>query len=98
MNAIFKYRMMITDTQKVLMPKGAKILTVQIQHGVPCLWALVNQPAPDVEREFRVIGTGHPIPDAEALEYIGTIQVHEGGLVFHVFESLRKGNSNGNLE
>jgi hypothetical protein len=36
----------------------------------------------------QTIDAGHPVPDANRLDYIGTFQLHEGALVFHVFEKL----------
>lgn len=70
------------------MPADAQILTVQVQHGVPCLWALVT---PDNEPSTRVIeifGTGHPVNENMSIErvYIGTFQLRDGALVFHAFE------------
>ncbi|MBQ8969210.1 MAG: hypothetical protein IJ064_05720 [Bacteroidaceae bacterium] len=69
------------------MPKGAKILTVQIQSGQPCIWAAVNPSSFENEtRRFRIAGTGHPVEDAIIENYIGTFQMCDGKLVFHVFE------------
>lgn len=84
---IWKYPLAVTDTQSVSMPKGAKILTVQIQRGEACLWALVEPDNPTETRIIEIFGTGHPIPDGAAKrEHIGTFQLPELGLVFHVFE------------
>jgi len=44
---------------------------------------------PEMEREnrvFEVIGTGHPINPCIRRDFIGTVQIPEMGLVFHVFE------------
>lgn len=68
------------------MPVGAKILTVQVQNGIPCMWAMVDPDASTEEVTIRVHGTGHPICDSAKLEYIGTFQIYGGGLVFHVFK------------
>ena len=72
------------------MPKGAEILTAQIQDDNLCLWALVN---PKVRTEIRVIeifGTGNPISSYARInrKYISTFQIQEGNLVFHVFEDM----------
>lgn len=86
MKKIFKYPIQITDEQVVMMPAGAKILTVQNQKEIPCIWAIVD-PAASLEKvKIRVHGTGHDIKDSERLEYIGTFQILCGGLVFHVFK------------
>lgn len=86
MTKVFKFPLEISDEQKVLMPVGAKVLTVQVQNGVPCLWAECNPDAECVYRTFLIRGTGHPIDDNIEKEYIGTIQLYGGSLVLHVFE------------
>ncbi|MBU2634917.1 hypothetical protein KJ841_00375 [Patescibacteria group bacterium] len=72
------------------LPEGAKILTVQEQHGEPQIWALVNPGSPTETRNFRLAGTGHPIKgDKELLNYVGTFQLAGGSFIGHLFE-LRK--------
>lgn len=85
---IYKYPIKVTDWQFVDMPKGAKILTVQMQHETPCIWAMVDpQVNPYVARKIHIYGTGHEIPDTLNLDYIGTFQMHDGYLVLHAFEA-----------
>ena len=84
MKTIWKYELETTDKQTVKMPYGAKILTVQIQNETPCLWCLVVPNYILEEREIQIIGTGHDINDLGG-EYIGTYQLREGNLVFHVY-------------
>ena len=85
-NTIFKYTLDVKGTQAIEMPTGAKILTVQTQHGHVQLWALVNKLEPMREtRNIAVYGTGNPTPE-NCGEYIATFQLHDGDLVFHVFE------------
>lgn len=88
MKTVFKYPLPLTnDVQTVNMPVDFKILTLQMQHGVPTIWALVddNDP-PVVSRRFRTIGTGHQFRDsAEFPVYVGTFQVEGGMFIFHVF-------------
>jgi hypothetical protein len=77
------------DEQEIAMPVSAKILTMQMQHGSPMLWALVDPSAPISYRRVRIAGTGHLIKQDRAWEYVATFQMHGGDLVFHVFaESL----------
>jgi hypothetical protein len=87
MHVIWKYPLEATDVQMVKMPKGAKILCVQTQGQTPCLWALIpDTKATLEERHFSIYGTGHlheKIPGT----YIGTFQLMNGQLVFHVFET-----------
>lgn len=80
---VYKYELPLEDMVRIEMPVGAEVLTVQTQHGVPQIWALVRPGRTEVRR-FRVAGTGHNI--SVAGPYVGTFQLHGGGLVFHVFD------------
>lgn len=81
---IWKYPLHIEDLNVIRIPGKGKVLCVQMQRGEPCIWVAVDPGAALIERKFRVIGTGHPIRDVGAGNYIDTFQV--GSLVFHVFE------------
>lgn len=88
MKRIFKFPLQVSDLQKISMPKDSSLLTVQVQKGTPCLWALVDTDKETEERFIRIIGTGHPVPE-NILRYIGTFQVLEGSFIGHVFEVER---------
>ena len=85
---IWKYQLKLTDGQNISMPKGAEILTVQVQDGSPCLWALVDPKAETEARFIEIFGTGSPILSDMGVsrEYISTFQMREGSFVFHAFE------------
>lgn len=87
---IYKYPLEVTDRQAIEMPKGAKILSVQVQSRVPCLWALVDANTNESEKVIiRTVGTGHAVYDGgRKLEYIGTYQLMNGSAVFHVFNEI----------
>jgi len=85
MKTIYKYPVSLTDEFILDLPKDAKILTVQMQHGKPQLWVLVDPENYTVERKFRLAGTGHSVPTG-AIWYINTFQLDNGSLVFHLFE------------
>ena len=85
---IFKYQLETTDVQRIEMPQGAKILTIQMQNRVPCLCALVEPNATVTKRTFEIFGTGHNVPDNVLREYVGTYQLKNSQLVFHCFEML----------
>ncbi|MBU2060058.1 MAG: hypothetical protein KKB38_20300 [Gammaproteobacteria bacterium] len=89
MRTIWKYQIPIQDYFELELPKDAEILTVQMQYGIPCLWALVDPTAQQEFRLFRLSGTGHPVETLN-LDYIGTVQQAEGQLIWHVFEILRE--------
>lgn len=94
MKTVWKYLLEITDRQEILMPYNAEILTIQEQHNILCLWAVLNT-APDPifgeEKEKRIIeiiGTGNLIPELAIHEtkrkYINTCIMEP--FVWHVFE------------
>lgn len=85
MQAIWKFSLQATDAQTISMPKGAQVLTVQSQRGIPALWAIVDPDAEEGDRTFLTYGTGQPITVSPG-EYAGTYQLQGGALVFHVFE------------
>lgn len=86
MKTVYKYQIELTDQPKVQLPKGAEILCVQPQHGALMLWARVNTEQPLEDRYVRIAGTGHPLEGAPG-RYINTFFIHQGSLVFHVFEA-----------
>ena len=72
------------------MPIGAKVLTVQVQHGIPVLWAEVDTKAEKEERCFEIFGTGNEMPEDMGVErrYICTIQMPGSWVVLHFYERL----------
>ncbi len=83
MNVIYKYRLEWSPVQMVKLPLK-RVLTIQIQDGTPCLWAMVDTDAPDVPVTVYMAGTGtHDVYDYERLKYINTTQF--GAFVLHWF-------------
>lgn len=59
-------------------------LTVQLQNGRPCLWAVVDDSLPSRSIEVHCVSTGIPFPsNMDNANYISTVQVGAG--VFHYF-------------
>lgn len=83
---IWKFPVLVTDAQVVIMPRGAQFLTLQVQNEEPCLWAMVDPELPKEKRYLLTIGTGSNFPPVID-KYVGTYQLDGGALVFHVFES-----------
>lgn len=85
---IWKFPLAVTDVQRIKMPKGAEVLTVQRQGELACLWAIVDDAADTVMRVFEIHGTGNPMWQDMGVErkYIATFQVPP--YVWHVFERL----------
>ena len=81
---IFKYGLAVRDDVRIALPRGARILCVQVQDVRPCLWALVDPEAPTCERLFCWRGTGQEMGVALEGTYVGTVQLAR--LVFHLFD------------
>lgn len=72
----------ITPRSRIQMPKGAEILSIQLQDGAIKVWAMVNPDAELISRWFHVVGTGHEIDFAwKNYKFIGTVQ--QGRYVWH---------------
>lgn len=85
MITIWKQPLQITDEQFIEVPKGAELLSVQVQNGEPQIWFKCDAEAPKVYVRILVYGTGNPISPCEGEKYLSTFQVMGGQLVFHVF-------------
>lgn len=88
MRSIYKFSVPIKDDFTLELPKGAKPLAVQVQHGKPMLWVMVDPDEPTETRSFRLAGTGHPLADGVDYRHVGTFQMEWGALVFHLLEVL----------
>ena len=84
MRRVFKHPLQVTDVQYVGTRAGWKPLSVQVQNGVVCLWAEVDDRAPEARYRVFVHGTGHEVHPA-ATTFVGTFQLPSLGLVFHVY-------------
>lgn len=89
MKTIWKFEVPVLDRVAVGMPKGARILSAQTQHGTLCIWAeCESNNSPEI-RTFRIVGTGHTLDfDLDKSKYIATFQLYDGELVFHIYEIL----------
>lgn len=85
MKIIYKYSLEITDEQIIRMPKDSKILCVQNQNGVPCIWALIDLDKKESSITILLKGTGRPFEDVTDKDYIGTTQDMYGALIWHWF-------------
>ena len=83
---IYKYKLTLMDEITIHMPLGAKILHVECQQDIPCIWALVSPENRIVPHHFVMHGTGHKVsPDVG--EHVGSFLMHQGQLVFHLFRA-----------
>lgn len=74
-------------TTVIHMPGGSKFIHLAEQHGVITLWFEVYDTFPLVDRKFQIFGTGTG-PIGSHLECRGTVLMHDGSLVLHVYEVI----------
>jgi hypothetical protein len=82
MKTIYKYP--LTAVTRVELPEGSKLLTVQLQQGIPTLWALIDTTRPPTTRTIVLAPTGHTL-DENFNDYLATVQMPDG-FVWHAFE------------
>jgi hypothetical protein len=84
---VYKYPLPLPmgDWASVAMPSDAYPLCVQMQRGAPFIWARITVGCPLANHRFRIAGTGHDLGDYTG-RHIGSFQMADGDLVFHVFE------------
>lgn len=85
MQKVFKYEIHDLAMREIELPKGAQMLSVQMQGGKPCLWALVDPNAPKEKRPILIIGTGHTLTEP-VYRHVSTFQMLGGNLIWHFFE------------
>lgn len=94
-DTVFKYPVPIRDSFSLAMPLGSEILAFQTQREQPCIWVLIDMKAELVLFNFRLAGTRHLIEHSgDQLKYIGTCQLHQGLLTWHLFLEERKTDEN----
>jgi hypothetical protein len=84
---VWKYLIPLGDVKELDLPEGAEPLSVERQADGYYLWVLLDPTKPLVRRRFRLVGTGHELPDSfQKAHFIGTIFPFGGQAVFHLFE------------
>lgn len=105
--AIWKFPLNIySRPSKIKMPKGADILTIQLQNNQPVIWAIVDiqnninglecylngiEYSVEEEREFENVLTGYNMDKLpEGKERIYINTLQANNLVYHFFEIKNK--------
>jgi hypothetical protein len=88
MKRIYKYPLDILGKQSISVHEGSKILTVQAQWDIPCLWIEVDDTKPVKDIEIVTFGTGHSVIEDKPIQYIGSYQLGGGNFVGHVYEVI----------
>ncbi len=103
MKTIFKYHLAVRHgMQSILLPEGAKVISVVEQRNVVCVYAYVESSEETlVERQFFTAYTGMELPkdilSRIATRFIGTVCLMMGELVVHVFEVGRNFDERGSV-
>lgn len=88
MKRIYKYPLMVIDDQFIDLPVCAQLLSVMNQNDTIVLYAMVEDTEMNIEQiKIRIFGTGNLIIEhsEHRLRFVGTVPLHDGKLVFHVF-------------
>ena len=87
MQSVYKYKLTMAGNFELRMPVGAKLLTVQVQCGHPCVWAMVDTTGKMATRKFALRGTGHQCePEVVGAAFVGTFQLNDGEFIGHLFD------------
>ena len=85
---ILRYDLVLEDETTLQLPRGAAVLTAQVQGGRPVLWALVDPNEPKVLRKFQLHRTGAPAPGfLDGERHLATLQL--GDDAYHLFEAVQ---------
>lgn len=87
---IFKYPIPIIDgIIECKVPRNFRYCDIQVQDNKIYMWCLINNNEKIITIKLRVFGTGHKIDNPEDYEYLKTVQLDNGDLIFHVFEVIK---------
>jgi len=77
---------------EIELPRGARVLSVATQKNDAVMWVLLDPNERVMEkRRFATIGTGHDADVVSGWNFVGTFQLDDGALVFHLFDALGGG-------
>lgn len=88
MRDVHRHRLELEPRQKIVMPVGSQILSVQTRHDrFLDLWYEFSAGAAGSRTvEIAVVGTGTAdVPEEPQFRYFATVQMHGGSLVFHIY-------------
>jgi hypothetical protein len=86
MRTIFKQTLDTVYEQTIELPEYSRILCINVQHGIPCIWYECNPNMPEEEVKIFCVGTGGELPERVGLEYLGTVLMFGGDCVFHYYK------------
>ena len=88
MKKICKYSLENWNHQKIMIPEKYKILYVDIQYEVPCIWAEVIIENDKIEENFTIVSTKQDVPDNSI--HIGSFQMIDmESFIFHIYKEVK---------
>lgn len=85
MKAIWKYQLEVKDEQLLSLPLGSVIRSFGAQGDEIFVWVEVDTDATETyDTCLYIRGTGMPLPDKD-LDYITTVLMYQGALVWHIY-------------
>jgi hypothetical protein len=87
MKTIYKYMVTFGDKTEFSAPSDFKALSLQMQNGVPCIWAIVDTQAEMKTYTVYCLNTGETMLLGMILnsQYLGTVVLPREGLVKHFY-------------
>ena len=89
---IYKFDARVEDKVVLNVPVSAVSLKVGSRSmGYLSFWYLADPNEKGTREDYyRVVGTGHDIPDIKELEYVDTVVSAESVYIWHIFKPLKQ--------
>lgn len=86
---MFRYWVPVDDRWHEIGLTGDPVAVAAASSREVEFWAEYEDDGLMVDRQFRVYGTGHPLPRPEDARWVGTCPRLPNGLVWHLYERLQ---------
>lgn len=85
MKTVYKYAIdyQAANIASFNIPRGARFLSLQVQHDNPVLYFEVESRNPTTKQDFLLAETGVTIP--LGVKYVGTVTLQSGYYVLHIY-------------
>ena len=84
--AVWKFPLEQVPAQVIEIPAGSELLSIEVQNGIPCIYALVDPKEKNKKLIWiDVVGTGDQIVIESGMRFMKTVMLHNGDAVFHIF-------------
>lgn len=87
-DTIWKFHLPVGSNVIIRAPMGSRFLSAHNQDEKITVWAIVNSERNQQDYCFNVVGTGWKGEHLNRDNFLGTVLLENGSLVFHVFGPL----------